>query len=64
MPVQASQEVTLSYMFRPDAMLEPRDFGVLVNVYYKDATGKNYTNVAFNGTVDLVEPVVGWDAQR
>jgi len=63
MPVQASQEVTLSYMFRPDAMLEPRDFGVLVNVYYKDATGRNYTNVAFNGTVDLVEPVVGWDAQ-
>jgi translocon-associated protein subunit alpha len=63
MPVQATQEVTLSYMFRPDAMLEPRDFGVLVNVYYKDATGKNYTNVAFNGTVDLVEPVVGWDAQ-
>jgi len=63
MPVQATQEVTLSYMFRPDAMLEPRDFGLLVNVYYKDATGRNYTNVAFNGTVDLVEPVVGWDAQ-
>jgi translocon-associated protein subunit alpha len=63
MPVQATQEVTLSYMFRPDAMLEPRDFGLLVNVYYKDATGRNYTNAAFNGTVDLVEPVVGWDAQ-
>jgi hypothetical protein len=51
-------------MFRPDAMLEPRDFGLLVNVYYKDATGRNYTNAAFNGTIDLVEPVVGWDAQR
>jgi hypothetical protein len=64
MPVSAAQEVTLAYMFRPDAMLEPRDFGLLVNVYYKDGSGKNYTSTAFNGTVDLLEPVVGWDAQR
>jgi translocon-associated protein subunit alpha len=63
MPVSAAQEVTLAYMFRPDAMLEPRDFGLLVNVYYKDGSGKNYTSTAFNGTVDLLEPVVGWDAQ-
>jgi translocon-associated protein subunit alpha len=63
MPVSASQEVSLSYMFRPDAMLEPREFGLLVNVHYTDSTGKAYTSVAFNGTVDLVESAGGWDAQ-
>lgn len=64
MPVSAEEEVTLSYMFRPDPMLEPRNFGLLVNVYYKDLSGKNYTNAAFNGTVDLTESTEGFDVQR
>jgi translocon-associated protein subunit alpha len=63
MPVQPNQEVALAYAFRPDAMLEPRDFALVVNIYYKDSTGRNYTSAAYNGTIDLIEPSGGWDAQ-
>jgi len=62
-PVPPLREVTLSYMFKPDALLEPREFGLLVNVHYKDLQGKNYTTVVFNSTVILDEPLGGWDAQ-
>lgn len=36
MIVQPRNQVSLSYRFRPDALLEPRDFGLLVTVYYTD----------------------------
>jgi len=61
--VAAQEEATFSYFFRPDPMLEPRDFGLVVSVFYQDVNKKNYTNVVFNSTVEMVEASGGLDAQ-
>jgi len=59
-----STQVSVSYRFRPDALLEPRDFGLVASVFYRDAvTGTNYTSVFFNSTIDNVEPSTGVDTQ-
>jgi len=54
---------SLAYIFLPDPLLEPRDFGLVVAVHYKDDQGVNYTSIAFNSTVDIVEPTGGVDTQ-
>jgi len=51
------------YSFYPDPMLEPRDFGLQVNVFYTDSAGENYTSVFYNGTFTLTESNEGLDAQ-
>lgn len=61
--VRPSTQVSLTYSFLPDPLLEPRDFGLVCSVFYKDAQGTNYTSVFFNSTVDLVEPAGGVDTQ-
>eukprot|EP01089_Gocevia_fonbrunei_P003702 TRINITY_DN1365_c0_g1_i1.p1 TRINITY_DN1365_c0_g1~~TRINITY_DN1365_c0_g1_i1.p1 ORF type:complete len:249 (+),score=67.81 TRINITY_DN1365_c0_g1_i1:131-877(+) len=66
--IRPQEEVTTSYIFTPDALLEMRDFGLVVNVFYNEVDrsgekGSNFTSVVFNGTVDIVEPESGFDAQ-
>jgi len=61
--VKPSTLVSLSYSFLPDALLEPRDFGLVCSVFYRDLQGTNFTSVFFNSTVDLVEPAGGVDTQ-
>jgi len=66
--IQPAEEVTTSYVFRPDPLLEMRDFGLVVNIYYNDVEksgerGTNFTSTVYNSTVDIVEPEGGFDAQ-
>jgi len=64
--VNPYEEVSLSYTFYPDPLLEMRDFGLVVSVHYHDGVDSsltNYTSVLFNSTVDMVEPEGGFDAQ-
>jgi len=67
--LRPEDEVTVSYIFMPDPLLEQRDFGLVVSVHYKElssdatAAGVNYTNILYNATVDIVEPDSGFDAQ-
>jgi len=51
------------YSFFPDPMLEPREFGLQVNVFYTDSAGENYTSVFYNGSFHLIESNEGLDAQ-
>jgi len=43
------------YTFKPDAMLEPREYGLVVSIFYTDAEEGNFTNVVFNSTIGLAE---------
>eukprot|EP01090_Pellita_catalonica_P010355 TRINITY_DN217_c0_g1_i1.p1 TRINITY_DN217_c0_g1~~TRINITY_DN217_c0_g1_i1.p1 ORF type:complete len:120 (+),score=22.53 TRINITY_DN217_c0_g1_i1:162-521(+) len=47
-------------------MLETKDYGLVINVYYSDLAEKtnNFTSVLFNSTVDLYEAEGGFDAQE
>jgi hypothetical protein len=62
--VQPNEQVSVSYRFRPDPLLEPRDFGLVVNVLYEDESGRIYHNAFFNGTVTIEEPDTGFDLQQ
>jgi len=66
--VKPYEEVSLSYNFQPDPLLEMRDFGLIVSVFYNEIDkngegGTNYTNVLYNATIDIVEAEGGFDAQ-
>eukprot|EP01087_Luapelamoeba_hula_P005548 TRINITY_DN15606_c0_g1_i1.p1 TRINITY_DN15606_c0_g1~~TRINITY_DN15606_c0_g1_i1.p1 ORF type:complete len:278 (-),score=58.06 TRINITY_DN15606_c0_g1_i1:12-845(-) len=61
--VDPGTQVSIAYYFMPDALLEPRDFGLVASVHYRDSEGLNYTTVFFNSTVDITEPVGGVDGQ-
>jgi len=61
--VAPSEEYTISYVFQPDALLEPRDYDLVVQMFYGDAEGQNYTSVVFNSTIDMVEVGTAVDAQ-
>jgi hypothetical protein len=61
--VPAGQQASLLYMFMPDPLLEPRDFGLTLNVFYHDAEGGNFTSNFFNSTVVLKESTESIDAQ-
>eukprot|EP00026_Physarum_polycephalum_P014236 Phypoly_transcript_14727.p1 GENE.Phypoly_transcript_14727~~Phypoly_transcript_14727.p1 ORF type:complete len:246 (+),score=51.86 Phypoly_transcript_14727:114-851(+) len=62
--VQPKEQVSVSYRFRPDPLLEPRDFGLVVSVFYEDESGKNFTNAFYNGTITIVEADTGFDLQQ
>jgi len=53
--VLPSEQRSFLYRFSPDAMLEPREYGLVVSVYYTDSDGGNFTSVVYNSTIALVE---------
>jgi len=61
--VLPGEESSFLYVFRPDPLIEPRDFGLTMTVFYSDSTGQNFTSVFFNSTVSLVEPDESFDTQ-
>jgi translocon-associated protein subunit alpha len=55
--VPPSSQATFAYTFTPDAFLEPREFGLMGNIYYSLEDGSaNYTSVFYNSTITLIEP--------
>jgi len=62
--VQPKEQVSVSYRFRPDPLLEPRDFALVVSVFYEDESGTNFTNAFFNGTITIAEADTGIDLQQ
>lgn len=62
--VQPNQERSVEYKFRLSPQVPTRDFIVAVHILYQDAAGGYFSNVAFNGTVDVVEKpsLIDWGA--
>jgi len=62
--VVASSELrSFLYTFYPDPMLDPRDFGLTVKVFYTDPEGGNFTSVVYNNSITLTEAGGSFDAQ-
>lgn len=53
----------MAYRFRPDKSLDPRDFGVLIDVFYTNEENETFATTFFNETVALVEREEGFDAR-
>jgi len=53
--VAPGEQQSFSYYFRPDALLDPRTFGLQANVFYTDADNNNFTSAFYNGTLTLQE---------
>eukprot|EP01111_Echinosteliopsis_oligospora_P013929 TRINITY_DN512_c0_g1_i2.p1 TRINITY_DN512_c0_g1~~TRINITY_DN512_c0_g1_i2.p1 ORF type:complete len:336 (+),score=123.54 TRINITY_DN512_c0_g1_i2:83-1090(+) len=62
--VNPNEQISVSYRFRPDAMLDPRDYGLVVIVYYHDDVGRQHVTPFFNGTITIVEPHSVFDFQQ
>lgn len=61
--VNPKEQASFFYSFLPDPMLEPREFGLQVEIDYHDLAGGNWSSVAFNDTIRLVESGESIDAQ-
>ncbi|XP_017488379.1 PREDICTED: translocon-associated protein subunit alpha-like [Rhagoletis zephyria] len=60
--VRPKQEVTLSYQFFVADFYTPRQYGLNVNLYYRDAE-KQYLSPVFNETISIVELDEGLDTE-
>jgi len=61
--VKPKQEVTLAYQFFVNEAFSTRPYGFTVNLFYRDAEGKQYLNAVFNETVNIVELDEGLDGE-
>ena len=59
--VGPNERATFAYQFFCDYTLEPRDYGLVVSVYYSDQENYNYTTVFFNNTINVYEPATEFD---
>lgn len=55
---------TLLYRFMPSEMLAPREFGLIVDVFYTNERNSTFATTFFNQTVTLVEPEEAFGVQR
>jgi len=53
--VKPKQEISLYYAFYTSETYSSRPFGLVVNLYYKDAEGHQYLDAVFNETITIVE---------
>lgn len=55
--VKGGETATVKYEFRPDPMLEPMDYNLVVRVYFLDADNLTYIAVAYNNTITITDPL-------
>lgn len=60
-PLAPGQEAALVYKFRSDPAMEPRDFGLKLNLVYFDQYQHPFLHLAFNDTISFVESVNSFD---
>ncbi|CAF0777677.1 unnamed protein product [Brachionus calyciflorus] len=61
--VDADHEATFEYMFTPSETFSQRQFGLTINLRYRNADGKQFVNSVYNETVLIVEPDEGLDGE-
>lgn len=61
--VDSDREATFEYMFTPSEAFSARQFGLTINLRYKNAEGREYVNTVFNETVSITEPDEGFDGE-
>jgi len=61
--VKHGSEGSFVYRFRPDVNLEPRDYGIIIQVYYMNNENETFLSTVFNSTVTITDPVASFDAR-
>jgi len=61
--VKPGQQATLMYSFIPSDAFSSRQFGLTVNLGYKDGDGASFLDAVFNETVSVVEVDEGLDGE-
>lgn len=61
--VDRDGQASISYRFRPDPALHPREFTVALSVFYTNSLGQMFSNTFFNSTIEIVEPPRSIDAE-
>jgi len=61
--VRTGEQFSFLYDFKPDELLEPKDYLLISTVYYTDEDNYNFTSTVYNNTVYLVEEAVPLDFQ-
>ncbi|GFQ92205.1 translocon-associated protein subunit alpha [Trichonephila clavata] len=53
--VKPKQDISLYYAFYTSETYSSRPFGLVVNLFYKDADGRQYLDAVYNDTITIVE---------
>lgn len=61
--VENDREATFEYAFTPNEVFAGRPFGLVINVNYHNAEGKQFTSVLFNNTINVVDIDEGLDGE-
>lgn len=61
--IDSDREATFEYMFTPSETFSSRQFGLTINLRYKDQDGKQFISTVFNETISVVEPDEGLDGE-
>jgi translocon-associated protein subunit alpha len=61
--IESEREATFDYLFTPSETFSSRQFGLTINLRYRDIEGKQFVNAIFNDTINVVEPEEGLDGE-
>jgi len=61
--IDSDREATFEYMFTPSETFSSRQFGLTINLRYRDQEGKQFVSTVFNETISVVEPDEGLDGE-
>lgn len=61
--IESDREATFDYLFTPSETFSSRQFGLTINLRYRDLEGKSFVNAIFNDTINVVEPDEGLDGE-
>jgi hypothetical protein len=62
--VEPEEVASLLYRFKTDPLMDPREFGVVIDVYYLNEDRDTFATTFFNKTIQFTEPVEGIDAKN
>eukprot|EP00998_Keelungia_sp_KM082_P007005 NODE_3220_length_925_cov_181.934837_g3199_i0.p1 GENE.NODE_3220_length_925_cov_181.934837_g3199_i0~~NODE_3220_length_925_cov_181.934837_g3199_i0.p1 ORF type:complete len:251 (+),score=46.95 NODE_3220_length_925_cov_181.934837_g3199_i0:55-807(+) len=59
----SGEESCMLYRFKPDANLDPREYGFVLEVFYSNEENETFVSVAYNSTIDIADPESSFDGQ-
>ncbi|XP_067935246.1 translocon-associated protein subunit alpha-like [Watersipora subatra] len=61
--VESSRQASFDYSLVPSENFNGRPFGLVINLHYQDAEGKQYMDAVFNETVMITDATEGFDGE-
>eukprot|EP00996_Jenningsia_fusiforme_P002146 NODE_2987_length_1073_cov_52.001953_g2741_i0.p1 GENE.NODE_2987_length_1073_cov_52.001953_g2741_i0~~NODE_2987_length_1073_cov_52.001953_g2741_i0.p1 ORF type:complete len:251 (-),score=59.86 NODE_2987_length_1073_cov_52.001953_g2741_i0:246-998(-) len=61
--VPSGSEVTLLYRFKADPSIDPREYGLLLEVFYTSEENETFLSTVYNQTVQISDPESSLDAK-